>query len=215
MSLTGTDYSEEAEKLWEAYESALVKEFAEHRVAVKLGGLDVSYKEYSAAMYEEYYKKMYAVLDNQIKIYRSKANMTTEEGLQYTQKLREAEVKQMNLDDEIAETNLEIAKLKGATVEEQIALTEEIRDTSDTELEYLQRVQDVNEAQKQRVELLKAQKELINKEYYEIYQSVLGINNVSAAYFENITRNIEKQIEELENYLNTAQNLSEIDTLNV
>ena len=141
--------------------------------------------------------------------------MTTEEGLQYTQKLREAEVKQMNLDDEIAETNLEIAKLKGATVEEQIALTEEIRDTSDTELEYLQRVQDVNEAQKQRVELLKAQKELINKEYYEIYQSVLGINNASAAYFENITRNIEKQIEELENYLNTAQNLSEIDTLNV
>ena len=141
--------------------------------------------------------------------------MTTEEGLQYTQKLREAEVKQMNLDDEIAETNLEIAKLKGATVEEQIALTEEIRDTSDTELEYLQRVQDVNEAQKQRVELLKAQKELINKEYYEIYQSVLGINNSSAAYFENITRNIEKQIEELENYLNTAQNLSEIDTLNV
>ena len=215
VSLTGTDYSEEAEKLWEAYESALVKEFAEHRVAVKLGGLDVSYKEYSAAMYEEYYKKMYAVLDNQIKIYRSKANMTTEEGLQYTQKLREAEMKQKNLDDEIAETNLEIAKLKGATVEEQIALTEEIRDTSDTELEYLQRVQDVNEAQKQRVELLKAQKELINKEYYEIYQSVLGINNASAAYFENITRNIEKQIEELENYLNTAQNLSEIDTLNV
>ena len=141
--------------------------------------------------------------------------MTTEDGLQYTQKLREAEMKQKNLDDEIAETNLEIAKLKGATVEEQIALTEEIRDTSDTELEYLQRVQDVNEAQKQRVELLKAQKELINKEYNEIYQSVLGINNASAAYFENITRNIKKQIEELENYLNTAQNLSEIDTLNV
>ena len=165
----------------------------------------------------QYYGKKRASLENLRQYWTNKYNSSSGqlEKLEAEKELMQIDIELANLDDEEREQALEIAKLKGATVEEQITLTEKIRDTSDSELEYLQRVQDVNEAQKQRVELLKAQKELINKEYYEIYQSVLGINNVSAAYFENITRNIEKQIEELENYLNTAQNLSEIDTLNV
>ena len=115
VSLTGTDYSEEAEKLWEAYESALVKEFAENQVRVKLG-VDASVDDYGKAMDAEYYSEMRKALNNEIKIYKSKANTTTEEGLQYTQKLREAQVKLNNLDDEEIQDKIDLLKLQGANL---------------------------------------------------------------------------------------------------
>lgn len=114
-SLTGTDYSEEAAKLWEAYESALVKEFAENQVRVKLG-VDASVDDYGKAMDAEYYSEMRKALNNEIKIYKSKANTTTEEGLQYTQKLREAQVKLNNLDDEEIQDKIDLLKLQGANL---------------------------------------------------------------------------------------------------
>ena len=200
VSLTGTDYSEEAEKLWEAYESALVKEFAENQVRVKLG-VDASVDDYGKAMDAEYYSEMRKALNNEIKIYKSKANTTTEEGLQYTQKLREAQVKLNNLDDEEIQDKIDLLKLQGANLNVITQMQKELVGTADTEKEYYEYVKQAYEARKAEIDLIEKERELLNKDYL---LSTRGGGTI-ADYYKGMAESIAKQIKEMQEEIKNAK----------
>lgn len=200
VSLTGTDYSEEAAKLWEAYESALVKEFAENQVRVKLG-VDASVDDYGKAMDAEYYSEMRKALNNEIKIYKSKANTTTEEGLQYTQKLREAQVKLNNLDDEEIQDKIDLLKLQGANLNAITQMQKELVGTADTEKEYYEYVKQAYEARKAEIDLIEKERELLNKDYL---LSTRGGGTI-ADYYKGMAESIAKQIKEMQEEIKNAK----------
>lgn len=200
VTAIGDDTSKKAEELWEAYESALVKEFAENQVRLKIG-VDASVDDYGKAMGAEYYSEMRKALNNEIKIYESKANTTTEEGLQYTQKLREAQVKLNNLDDEEIQDKIELLKLQGANLDVITNMQKELVGTADTEKEYYEYVKQAYEARKAEIDLIEKERELLNKDYL---LSTRGGGTI-ADYYKGMAESIAKQIKETQKEIKNAK----------
>lgn len=161
----------------------------------------------------QYYDKKRASLENLRQYWSNKYNSSSDqlEKLEAEKELMQIDIEIANLDDEEAEEALEIAKLKGETVETQIELQKAVIKTSDTEKEHLERAKDLNELYKDRIGLVEASKDLIDKEYYQI----MGMDNATAKYFKDMEQNLKKQIKMWKEFLETATNLSEQEKLEI